>query len=163
MTPPPPSSLRRRWFRPSADRWSSCRTERCTTIAGNQAVRARLNPTVFGSTATTDLRRHRHGGLPHHGRRRPEGQYAILFTGTGNAYLYNALIDDFTVSKQIFTTMTGLVGPVAAGPNGQYYVVNGVVLNSSLTPVLNGPSGTGATRRPARPRPPRVPFPPSRR
>jgi len=75
----------------------------------------------------------------------PEGQYAILFTGTGNVYLYNALIDDFTVTKQIFTTMTGFLGPVTAGPNGLYYVVNGVVLNSSLTPVLNIPNGTGTT------------------
>ena len=112
-------------------------------ISGNQAVPHALNPVVFGSTATTIS-----AGTGTAAFRTmaatPEGEYAILFTGTGNAYLYNALIDDFTVSKQIFTTLTGLLGPVAAGPGGQYYVVNGVVLNSSLTPVLNGPSGTGA-------------------
>jgi uncharacterized protein (TIGR03437 family) len=76
----------------------------------------------------------------------PEGQYAVLFTGTGSAYLYNAMIDDFTVTKQIFTAMTGLLGPVTAGPNGLYFVVNGVVLNSSLTPVLNIPDSNGGTR-----------------
>jgi uncharacterized protein (TIGR03437 family) len=113
------------------------------TIAGNQAVPRKLNPTVFGTAATVSA------GTGTAAFRTmastPEGQYAILFTGTGNAYLYNALIDDFTVSQQIFTTLTGYLGPVAAGPNGQYYVVNGVVLNASLTPVLNGPSGAGIT------------------
>ncbi len=113
-------------------------------ISGNQAIRHALNPVVFGSTATTIS-----AGTGTAAFRTmassPEGQYVILFTGTGDAYLYSALIDDFTVSKQIFTTLTGLVGPVAAGPNGQYYIVNGTVLNSSLTPVLNGQAGTGAT------------------
>ncbi len=103
-----------------------------------------MNPVVFGSSTTTIS-----AGTGTAAFRTmassPEGQYVILFTGTGNAYLYNALIDDFTVSKQIFTTLTGFLGPVTAGPNGQYYVVDGVVLNSSLTPVLNGPSGTAAS------------------
>ncbi len=113
-------------------------------ISGNQAIPHALNPVVFGSTATTIS-----AGTGTAAFRTmassPDGQYVILFTGTGNAYLYNALLDDFTVSKQIFTTLTGLLGPVAAGPNGQYYVVNGTVLNSSLTPVLNGQAGTGAS------------------
>ncbi len=114
------------------------------TIAGNQAVRRNLNPTVFGSTATTVS-----AGTGTTAFRTmastPEGEYAILFTGTGNAYLYNALIDDFTVSQQIFTTLTGFLGPLTAGPGGQYYVVDGVVLNASLTPILNIPSGASAT------------------
>jgi uncharacterized protein (TIGR03437 family) len=113
-------------------------------ISGTQAIPHTLNPVVFGSTATTIS-----AGTGTSAFRTmassPEGDYVILFTGTGNAYLYSALIDDFTISKQIFTTLTGLLGPVTAGPNGQYYVVNGTVLNSSLTPVLNGQSGTGAS------------------
>jgi uncharacterized protein (TIGR03437 family) len=113
-------------------------------ISGNQAIPHPLNPVVFGSGATTIS-----AGTGTAAFRTmassPEGEYVILFTGTGNAYLYNALIDDFTVSKQIFTTMTGLLGPVSAGPNGQYYIVNGTVLNSSLTPVLNGQPATGAS------------------
>ena len=113
-------------------------------ISGNQAIPHALNPVVFGSGTTTIA-----AGTGTAAFRTmaasPEGQYVILFTGTGNAYLYSALIDDFTVGQQIFTTLTGLVGPVAAGPNGQYFVVNGTVLNSSLTPVLNGRSGTGAS------------------
>jgi uncharacterized protein (TIGR03437 family) len=72
----------------------------------------------------------------------PEGQYVIVFTGSGNAYIYDASADDFTLGKQIFTTQTGYLGPVSAGPRGQYYIVNGVLLNSSLTPIGNIPSSS---------------------
>ena len=94
----------------------------------------------------------------------PEGQYIIVFTGTGNAYIYDAAADDFTLGKQIFTTQTGYLGPVSAGPRGQYYIVNGVLLNSSLTPIGNIPSSTttantgtttAACPGSAAPRPPR--------
>ena len=112
------------------------------SISGNQAVRRSLNPAVFGTTATTIS-----AGTGTAAFRTmassPDGQYAIIFTGAGYVYLYSAMLDDFTVGKQIFTTtMTGFLGPVAAGPNGQYYVVNGVVLNSSLTPIVNIPSSS---------------------
>jgi uncharacterized protein (TIGR03437 family) len=48
-------------------------------------------------------------------------------------------------SHQVFTTATatGYVGPVAAGPKGQYYVVNGTLLNQALVPAATG-GGAGA-------------------
>ena len=72
----------------------------------------------------------------------PEGQYVIVFSGNGNAYIYDATADDFTLSKQIFSAQSGYLGPVSAGPRGQYYIVNGVLLNSSLTPIGNIPSSS---------------------
>jgi uncharacterized protein (TIGR03437 family) len=39
------------------------------------------------------------------------------------------------------TPISGYYGPVAAGPNGQYYLVNDQVLNQALTPISSG--GTG--------------------
>jgi uncharacterized protein (TIGR03437 family) len=114
------------------------------SISGNQAIRRSLNTTVFGSGTTTIS-----SGSGTYAFRTmassSDGLYTVIFTGTGNVYLYSALIDDFTIGKQIFTTLSGFLGPVAAGPNGAYYVVDGVVLNSSLTPIVNIPAGTSTT------------------
>ncbi len=66
----------------------------------------------------------------------PNGEFLILLTGNGMAYLYDALSDDFVVGRQVFATpIVGAYGPVTAGPGGSYFVVNGTVLNQSLTPV----------------------------
>jgi uncharacterized protein (TIGR03437 family) len=66
----------------------------------------------------------------------PGGEYILLVTGTGIADLYDATADDWVASRQVFTaaTQTGYIGPVAAGPRGQYFVVNGTTLNSALVP-----------------------------
>ena len=72
----------------------------------------------------------------------PAGDYILLATTTGLAYLYDASVDDFTVARQIFTAATtnGYIGPVTAGPGGQYFVVNGIALNQALVPLRN-PAG----------------------
>jgi uncharacterized protein (TIGR03437 family) len=76
----------------------------------------------------------------------PEGAYAILLDGNGNAYLYDAASDEFVTKQQIFTApIQGYYGPIGAGPNGQYYLVNGTVLNAGLTPV-SGPTVTVTAR-----------------
>jgi uncharacterized protein (TIGR03437 family) len=66
----------------------------------------------------------------------PAGEYILLVTATGIADLYDSTVDDWVASRQVFTaaTQTGYIGPVAAGPKGQYFVVNGTVLNSALVP-----------------------------
>lgn len=66
----------------------------------------------------------------------PGGEYAVLLGGNGTAYLFDALADDFVLSQAVATTpIRGYYGPVAAGPRGQCFVVNGSILNSSLTPI----------------------------
>ena len=77
----------------------------------------------------------------------PEGAYAVLMDGSGNAYLYDAAADEFVAKHQVFTNpIQGYYGPITAGPNGQYFVVNGTVLNTALTPV--GASSVTVTARP---------------
>ena len=71
----------------------------------------------------------------------PGGEYVLVSSGNGSVYLYDALIDDFVQARQIQTNpIRGYRGPVAAGPRGQYFVANGILLNSSLTPVADVPS-----------------------
>ncbi len=77
----------------------------------------------------------------------PNGEYAILLAGNGNVYLYDAVADEFVQSRTIFagtSLNSGFYGPVAAGPRGQYFLVNNTVLNQSLTPVFSAQSTTAA-------------------
>ncbi len=75
----------------------------------------------------------------------PDGDTSIVLAGNGNAYLYDALIDDFIQSRQVITPpVTGYYGPIAAGPRGQYFLVNGLVLNQALTPTANAGTVPGA-------------------
>ncbi len=65
----------------------------------------------------------------------PDGEFIVLATSTGLVYLYDAMIDDFVSGRQIFSaTQAGYIGSVAAGPQGDYFVVNGTVLNQELVP-----------------------------
>ncbi|MEO7146229.1 MAG: beta-propeller fold lactonase family protein [Bryobacteraceae bacterium] len=76
----------------------------------------------------------------------PNGEYIIVLSGNGMVYLYDALADNFVQSRQVFTNpIQGYFGPITAGPHGQYYVVNGVVLNQALTPVSQSPSAPNGT------------------
>lgn len=76
----------------------------------------------------------------------PGGEYAMLLGGSGTAYLYDATADDFVLSQSVVASpIQGYYGPVAAGPRGQYFVVNGTVLNAALTPVN---AATTTTSRP---------------
>ena len=77
----------------------------------------------------------------------PNGEYALLLAGNGNVYLYDALADQFVQSRTVFagtSLNSGFYGPVAAGPRGQYFLVNNTVLNQSLTPLFSAQSNTAA-------------------
>lgn len=73
----------------------------------------------------------------------PGGEFVLVLAGNGVAYLYDAMADDFVLSQTVASTpIQGYFGSLAAGPRGQYWVVNGNVLNSSLTAV--GAAGSTA-------------------
>lgn len=64
----------------------------------------------------------------------PEGQRILLLAGNGTAYLYRYEDDEYVVARQVVPApIQGYFGPIAAGPRGQYYLVNNVILNESLT------------------------------
>lgn len=102
-------------------------------VVGDEALPRTLNPSVFGSNVRTVA-----AGNPavRTLTATPGGEYVLLFTpSTGNAYLFDAQADEWVIGKQVLSTIGGLLGPAAAGPRGQYYIVNGTLLNSALTPM----------------------------
>jgi uncharacterized protein (TIGR03437 family) len=71
----------------------------------------------------------------------PNGEYALLLDGNGYALLYDSLVDEFVQRRQVITApIQGYYGPVGAGPRGNYFLVNGMVLNQSLTATANAGS-----------------------
>ena len=74
----------------------------------------------------------------------PDGSYVLLLGGTGIGYLYDASVDDFVSAVQVIPTpISGYYGPVAAGPNGAYFLANAQVLNLALTTIGSGAGVTG--------------------
>ncbi len=80
----------------------------------------------------------------------PGGEFVVIAGADGSVYLYDALADDFVQSRTLTTFQQsqglGYFGPITAGPKGQYFVVNGQLLNQALDPV--SPAVAGATSRP---------------
>jgi uncharacterized protein (TIGR03437 family) len=111
-------------------------------VVGDEAVPRAISPIIGATTVPA----------PRTVSVTPNGEFLFLLTGNGMAYLYDAQVDDYVQSRQVATApITGYFGPVSAGPRGQYYIVNGLVLNQSLSPISGttgggiGP-GTTATR-----------------
>ncbi len=103
-------------------------------VIGDEALPRRVSPVI--GTATIPA--------PRTMVATPNGEYMLLLAGNGNAYLYDALVDDFVAARQVATApIQGYFGPVSAGPRGQYFLVNDIVLNQSLSPIA-GTGGTGA-------------------
>src|SRR5439155_3741581 len=111
---------------------------------GNQMTPRGVSPVIGTTTAGLPA----NITAPYSMAATPEGAYAILMDGNGNAYLYDAAADEYVVKQQVFSApIQGYYGPIGAGPGGQYYLVNGSVLNSALT-LLPAAGGATPTTRP---------------
>jgi DNA-binding beta-propeller fold protein YncE len=67
----------------------------------------------------------------------PDYGQILLLNGNGTGYLYDALIDNYTTSRQLFTIpIQGMYyGPMAISSENRFMLANGLVLNNSLTPI----------------------------
>jgi uncharacterized protein (TIGR03437 family) len=116
-------------------------------VVGDKVLPRSLNTNIFGTARTIPA--------PQTMASTPEGNYVLILGGNGTAYLYSAADDDFITSRSVIPTpISGYYGPIAAGPNGQYYLVNDQLLDSALTPVgqtATGPVGGGGLPAPGGP------------
>jgi len=101
-------------------------------VDGTLSPRA-LNTDVFGTVRSIPA--------PQTMASSPEGGFVLLLAGNGSAFLYSAADDDFVAARQVIPTpIQGYYGPIAAGPGGQYYLVDDQVLNQALTPIGTAPA-----------------------
>jgi len=116
-------------------------------IVGDTLVPRVLNTNIFGTARSLPA--------PQSMASTPEGSFVLILAGNGTAYLYSASDDDFVAARTVISNpITGYFGPIAAGPNGQYYLVDDQVLNQALTPVSStstGPVGGGGLPTPGGP------------
>jgi uncharacterized protein (TIGR03437 family) len=116
-------------------------------IVGNQVLPRTLNTNIFGTARSIPA--------PQSIAATPEGGFVLILGGNGTAYLYSASDDDFIAARSVIPApISGYYGPIAAGPNGQYYLVNDQLLDSALTPIgqtATGPVGGGGLPTPGGP------------
>ena len=112
-------------------------------IVGTTLIPRTLNANVFGTTRAVP-------GPVQTMASTPEGAFVVLLSGTGIAYLYDSSIDDFVSGRQVIPTpIAGYYGPIAAGPNGQYFLIDDQVLNQALTSIgSSSPGGPATVGRP---------------
>jgi len=106
------------------------------SVIGDEAIPRRVSPAIQTNTVPA----------PRTMTATPNGEYALLLDGQGYAYLYDAATDEYVIRRQVVTApIQGYYGPVAAGPRGRYYLVNGLVLNEALTPIQSAGTTTVVT------------------
>ncbi|HEU0122324.1 MAG TPA: hypothetical protein VFQ91_17470 [Bryobacteraceae bacterium] len=76
----------------------------------------------------------------------PGGEYILTMAGNANAYLYDAIADAYTASRQLYDqTPVSYFGPASAGPAGSYFLANGLILSPSLA-IIGGTERPGVTQ-----------------
>jgi DNA-binding beta-propeller fold protein YncE len=74
-----------------------------------------------------------------------DNKYILTLSGNGTAYVYDSLADSYVASRLLIPTpITGYYGLLAAGLGANYFLVDGLILNTSLT-TLGGTASPGAT------------------
>jgi DNA-binding beta-propeller fold protein YncE len=81
----------------------------------------------------------------------PDGRSIITLAGNGTVYVYDGVADAYVGSVRPYTatTITGYYGPLSAAPDGSYFLMNGFVLNSSLSTIGGSESPSSTTTLPA--------------
>ncbi len=111
-------------------------------VAGNQALPRPADPNGIVPVTLT--------GCPNCGMvSTPGGDFIMTFSGNGTAYVYDATADAYVTSRLLIPApIQGYYGVLGGGPAGAYFLVNGLIVNPSLT-VIGGSATPGATSNPA--------------
>jgi YVTN family beta-propeller protein len=104
------------------------------SLVGNQAVPVPAN-SVTPATITA----------PQYMIATPGGESVLALAGNGTAYLYDALAGAYTTSNLLYNqTPISYFAPLAAAPQGNFFVVSGLTVNSALT-LIGGTERPGQT------------------
>lgn len=76
----------------------------------------------------------------------PGGEYILTMAGNSNGYLYDALADTYTASRQLYDQApVSYFGALSAAKQGSYLLANGLILSPSLA-VIGGFERPGVTQ-----------------
>ena len=107
-------------------------------VVGNQALPRPADPNGIVPVTLT--------GCPNCGMvSTPGNDFILTFSGNGTAYVYDATQDAYVTNRLLIPApIEGYYDVLGAGPAGAYFLVNGLILNPSLT-VIGGSATPGAT------------------
>jgi hypothetical protein len=75
----------------------------------------------------------------------PGSEFILTVNGSGTAYVYDGLADTYITSRLLIPApIQGYYGVLGAGPAGSYFLVDGLIVNPSLT-TIGGSASPGAT------------------
>jgi hypothetical protein len=75
----------------------------------------------------------------------PANEFILTLAGNGTAYVYDSLADTYVAQRLLIPApIQGFYGVLGAGPGGSYFLVDGLIVNPSLT-VIGGSASPGAT------------------
>jgi DNA-binding beta-propeller fold protein YncE len=107
-------------------------------VSGNQALPRPADPNGIIPVTLT--------GCPNCGMiSTPGSDFILTFSGNGTAYVYDSTADAYVTSRLLIPApIQGYYDVLGAGPAGAYFLVNGLIVNPSLT-VIGGSATPGAT------------------
>jgi DNA-binding beta-propeller fold protein YncE len=74
----------------------------------------------------------------------PGNEYIVTVSGNGNAYAYDSTADTYVATRLLIPApIQGYYGVLGASPGGKYFLVNGLIVNPSLT-TIGGSASPGA-------------------
>jgi hypothetical protein len=107
-------------------------------VVGNQALPRPADPNLIVPVTLT--------GCPNCGMiATPGNDFILTLSGNGTGYVYDATADAYVATRLLIPApITGYYGVMGAGPAGGYFLVNGLIVNPSLT-TIGGSASPGAT------------------
>jgi len=107
-------------------------------VSGNQALPRPADPNGIIPVTLT--------GCPNCGMiSTPGSDFILTFSGNGTAYVYDSTADAYVASRLLIPApIQGYYDVLGAGPTGAYFLVNGLIVNPSLT-IIGGSATPGAS------------------
>src|SRR5664279_2313001 len=107
-------------------------------VVGNQALPRPADPNLIVPVTLT--------GCPNCGMiATPGNDFILTLSGNGTAYVYDSTADAYVATRLLIPApITGYYGLLGTGPGGAYFLVNGLIVNPSLT-TIGGSATPGAT------------------
>jgi YVTN family beta-propeller protein len=112
-------------------------------VSGNQATVRPADPVIQAANNNQVVL----AGAPNYSMiSSPGSEYILTLSGNGLGFLYNSLADAYTTAGLLFPNpIQGYYGVLGAAPNGNYFLADGLIMNSSMT-VIGGSANPGATQ-----------------